>query len=76
MSEVFDDVDEQAGTVLEAIAGEWEGRLPPDQIARQWRDERTIFELQLPSDGWFIDIQHGDTLASQAFTHCSTCSTS
>lgn len=64
MSEVFDDVDEHAGSVLEAIAKEWEGKLRPNEIARQWRDERLVYELSLPPSGWFIDIGHGDSLAA------------
>ena len=64
MNDVFDDVDDQAGSVLEAIASEWEGKMPPRHVARQWRDERMMYELKLPSDGWFIDIGHGDSLAA------------
>jgi hypothetical protein len=40
------------------------GKLQPTEIARQWRDERHIYELQLPSAGWFVDIGHGDSLAA------------
>jgi hypothetical protein len=64
MDEVFDDVDEQAGSVLAAIARDWAGKMPPRHVARQWRDERTMYELQLPAVGWFIDIGHGDSLAA------------
>lgn len=64
MTDVFEDGNNGTESVLDSIRRDWAGRMPPEHIARQWRDERTIYELELPSSGWFIDITHGDSLAA------------
>lgn len=51
-------------TVLEAISRDWEElwKIHPKRVVAGWRDARLAYELSLPSEGWFVDIEHSDTI--------------
>jgi len=55
-------LDEPLG---EIVRKEWlrSGKMPPHAIPAQWRLDRRLYELRLPTYGWFVDISHSDTLA-------------
>lgn len=52
---------------VNAIAEEWGERYFRQTacVPAIWRDERTLYGLQLP-DGWWIDIEHPETLGTLA----------
>ena len=64
MADVFDDREDSDQSVLEAIAEEFGDmfRWEPTAVAQQWRAERCLYEVTLPTDGWFIEIMHGDSV--------------
>lgn len=64
MADVFDDQEDSDQSVLEAIAEEFGDmfRWEPTAVAQQWRTERCLYEVTLPTDGWFIEIMHGDSV--------------
>ena len=51
MSEVFDDVDEHAGSVLEAIAKEWEGQASAQRDRQAMARRAACLRAQSPSVG-------------------------
>jgi hypothetical protein len=52
-----------------ALAGrverEWQdrGHLPPGHLTTGWRTERALYELRLPDPGWWVLLEHPDSLA-------------
>lgn len=66
LEDLFDDVDnsdaptlaEQVRRELPACGGMLERSLP-----QGWRDERRLYELTLPTDGWFVDITADESVA-------------
>lgn len=64
LDDLFD--DEGKTSWLDAIDAEWrtQGHMPIGQLPRQWRDERTIYTLQLPRTGWFIRVDHSASIAA------------
>ena len=62
-----DDPDESRG-VLDVVAEEWGHRhsFLPGFIPRGWRDERREYELTLPSEGWFVDVEHSASVAAMS----------
>jgi hypothetical protein len=56
---LFDDVDtDDADTFAEQVARELpaHGAMPYRSIPQGWRQIRSLYEMQLPFSGWFIDI--------------------
>ncbi|MCC9185327.1 RES domain-containing protein [Mycolicibacterium mageritense] len=65
--ELFDDVDERdAETLAAQIARELpaHGAMKYQSISKGWRDARSIYELSLPTSGWFVDITGAHTIAT------------
>lgn len=59
LTELFDDVDtDDADTFAEQVARELpaHGAMPYRSIPQGWRQIRSLYEMQLPYSGWFIDI--------------------
>lgn len=54
------------GESLDEIASEWQQRnfMTIGSIPQEWRESRNLYTLRLPSEGWFIDIAHAETLAA------------
>ena len=66
LSDLFDD-EADGATLLEEVTREWDrqfGGFTPGLMPAGWRDDRTLYELQLPDTGWFIDVQQATTLAA------------
>ncbi|BCP13994.1 RES domain-containing protein [Mycobacterium paraintracellulare] len=66
LAELFDDVDaDDAATLAEQIARELlaHGAMPYRSIPQAWRQIRSLYELRLPSDGWFVDITGAESIA-------------
>ena len=38
------------------------GQMPIGQLAASWRHSRLMYKVTLPTAGWWVDIEHGDTL--------------
>ena len=68
MGELFSSVSGRGGlpTLLEIVEQEWAERhhMAPRQVAAAWRNERLLYRLDLPSDGWFVDIEMADSIAA------------
>lgn len=66
LGELFDDVDAlDALTLDEQIARELprHGAMQYKSISQGWRQERNLYELRLPADGWFVDVTGADSIA-------------
>ncbi len=66
LTELFDDVDDDdADTLAEQIAQELpaHGGMPYRSISRGWRQSRSLYELQLPDSGWFVDITNAESIS-------------
>jgi hypothetical protein len=52
--------------LLEIISAEWteRGFMGMGAIPRQWRTDRSIFQLFGQGDGWYIDVEHPDSIAA------------
>lgn len=80
MAELFDDVHAgDAATLADQIARELplHGGMPYRSISQGWREARSLYELQLPHSGWFVDITGAnsisvvsDQLASTLLAEC------
>lgn len=54
-------------TLGEAIAREWRssfGDFTPGKNPKRWREDRALYEGDLPIKGWFIDVSHVDSVAA------------
>lgn len=49
--------------IKDEIAADW-GGWGPGKVTAGWRTSRSVYTLQLPADGWFIDIAHSDSIAA------------
>lgn len=51
---------------LAQLAGEWdEGQnMPPGCLPRHWRDRRLLYRLTRQEAGWWIDVEHPDSIAA------------
>lgn len=67
LSEMFDDTDaDDPQTVLDAIRSDW-GRMfsiEPEKIVFGWREARRQYPVTLPALGWFVDIEHHDSITA------------
>lgn len=66
MSELFDDVDETDAVTFDAqIARELprHGAMPYRSISQGWRHARTLYEMRLPTEGWFVEITGADSVS-------------
>ncbi|OBK38622.1 hypothetical protein A5658_03635 [Mycobacterium sp. 1245111.1] len=66
MAELFDDVDDDdAATLAEQIARELpaHGAMAYRSIPQAWRQIRSLYELRLPRDGWFVDICGAESIS-------------
>ncbi|HEY5846594.1 MAG TPA: hypothetical protein VIU11_06945 [Nakamurella sp.] len=67
MSHLFPESDpDDNRTLLEASTGEWDEQwlVRTGCLAAGWRLSRLEYKLQLPTFGWFVDIQHPDSIAT------------
>ena len=61
------DADFQGMTLdvyMRSIAAEWGNHMGPGFLAKQWRDLRSIYKLTLSSTGWWVDVEHPDSIAA------------
>ena len=61
-------------TIHAAIAAEWvvEGTMCLWSVPASWRDDRNLYQLELPSAGWLIDVNDSESLSSlTAVLDCS-----
>ncbi len=66
LTELFDDVDaDDADTLAEQIARELpaHGGMQYRSISQGWRQVRSLYELQLPYSGLFVDITGADSIS-------------
>jgi hypothetical protein len=70
LSQAFDETSEDhfdgQQSIQEAVAAEWAEMnfQPPGTLNAGWRHARALYELKLPNQGWFIDIQDAESLAA------------
>ena len=52
-------------SLLEQVAEEWDERnhMGPGRVSAGWRIDRLLYQLTLPSDGWFVDVCGSDSIA-------------
>ncbi|MCW2131349.1 hypothetical protein [Arthrobacter sp. VKM Ac-2550] len=48
------------------LAGEWDGQqnMQPGFLPRHWRDRRLLYRLGLQAPGWWVDVEHPDSIAA------------
>jgi hypothetical protein len=66
LTELFDDVVAgDADTLADQIARELPacGGMSYRSISQGWRQVRSLYELQLPNTGWFVDITGADSIS-------------
>jgi hypothetical protein len=66
LTELFDDVVAgDAHTLADQIARELPayGGMPYRSISQGWRQVRSLYELQLPNTGWFVDITGANSIS-------------
>jgi hypothetical protein len=51
---------------LADVAADWDERsfMQTGALPRSWRDDRTILEVEHPSTGWFVDVEHPDSISA------------
>lgn len=51
---------------LADVAAEWEERsfMQTGTLPRSWRDDRTMLKIQHPLTGWFVDVEHPDSISA------------
>lgn len=49
--------------LVETMAAE-DDFLDTGVIPASWRERRGIYYMRLPTDGWWVDVEHGDTLVA------------
>lgn len=49
---------------LRSVDTEWGNQLGLGALAKHWRNRRNIYELTLGSGGWWIDVEHPDSIAA------------
>src|SRR5665647_411616 len=56
------------GAFVDAIAEEWGQRyfMGTGCLPAIWRDERSVYRIRLPEHGWWVDIEHPDSIAALA----------
>ena len=54
--------------LVDAIAEEWGERyfMGTGCLPAIWRDERSLYRIRLPEHGWWVDIEHPDSIAALA----------
>ena len=52
--------------LIDLVNAEWmeRNRMIPGYLAAGWRFERLIYALTIPPAGYWIDVEHGDSLAT------------
>lgn len=66
LTELFDDVStDDADTLAGQIARELpaHGGMPYKSISKGWRQGRSLYEMQLPPSGWFVDITGANSIS-------------
>ena len=66
LSDLFDDVEpDDAATFAAQVAKELpqHGAMPYRSISKGWREMRSLYELQLPYSGWFVDITGAESIS-------------
>lgn len=58
------DADEMA----QIVEGEWaeRGHMRPGHLPAGWRFERLLYEFQNSAEGWWVDVEHADTIAAMS----------
>lgn len=49
---------------LRSVDTEWGNQLGLGALAKHWRDRRRIYELTLGGTGWWVDVEHPDSVAA------------
>lgn len=49
---------------LNVIDGEWGNQIKPGCLPAHWRNRRNIYQLTLRGGGWWVDIEHPDSIAA------------
>ncbi|MHC6223170.1 RES domain-containing protein [Arthrobacter sp. MMS24-S77] len=55
LSKYLDDIQD-ADSGWAAVAAEWGNQLPPYTLPASWRNDRMMYKITVPRDGWFVDI--------------------
>ena len=65
LADLFDDVAPGSGSLLDAVREDWAERnhMQPGRVPQGWRQDRLVYELSLPANGWFIDIERAESIA-------------
>ncbi|MHB1475467.1 MAG: hypothetical protein ACYCV4_17955 [Dermatophilaceae bacterium] len=52
--------------LADIVEAEWlvRGHMHPGHLARGWRTERTLYQLDLTDTGWWVFLEHPDSLAA------------
>jgi hypothetical protein len=66
--DLFDDLDSDEASLflIDQIEAEWIalGHMKPTQIAAIWRQDRRLYEVALPREGWFVDVEAAESVAT------------
>lgn len=49
---------------VQAIEVEWGNNIKPGCLPAHWRDRRNTYELRLQAGGWWVDVEHPDSIAA------------
>lgn len=49
---------------VEGISDDWGNQIKMGCLSRHWRDRRNIYQLTLKVPGWWVDIEHPDSIAA------------
>ena len=65
LTDLFDEEPADGATLDDAVTTEWQrqfGGFGPGFMPQGWREGRSLYRLELPAAGWFIDIEQAATV--------------
>lgn len=62
--DLSDYLDDLTGDGFAEVTKDWQdrGHMLPNYLPRGWREERDLYELKLPGEGWFIDVETPESM--------------
>jgi RES domain-containing protein len=65
LGDFFDDEEDPEATLMKIVDDEFQANnwMPWGQIPADWRRGRALYTLTLPSQGWFVEVEAGETIS-------------